>query len=433
MTGRAGTIRAVRVRLGPGLSAPLAASVALLLFACCLLLLVLTRDYRQALYGGGGTVTALVSAAVGLVVARRQPRNPIGWLLLGWALLVPVVGVALLYSVLDYRIRHGALPAGQVAVVAQAAAFLVAAASGLAVLLFPDGALASRWWRGVALAFLACCALFAVHQFVDQAAAAGARPVRVDWTGAPLASRAPAGAAASLARAGLAAGWLVLAGWLAFVGRQAVTFRHAAGLRRQQLKWLLAGAVSCVIATTVTIFWGGRSSGAAQAVQAAADLGAAALPVGIGIGILRYRLYEIDRVISRTLAYAIVTGLLIGLYACLTLLAAVVLPPSSPVVVAGATLVVAALFSPLRQRVQRVVDRRFNRARYDTDRMVAAFAARLKDAMDLDAVQADLASVIQQALEPAHTSVWIHTSPSTPPARGQSHDRRHSGVIRGTD
>jgi len=157
---------------GPGLLAPLAGSVVLLLFACCLLLLFLTRDYRQALYGGGGTVAALVSAAVGLVVARRQPRNPIGWLLLGWALLVPVVGVALLYSVLDYRIHHGALPAGQVAVVAQAAAFLVAAASGLAVLLFPDGALPSRWWRGAALAFLVCCALFAVHQFVDQAAAA---------------------------------------------------------------------------------------------------------------------------------------------------------------------------------------------------------------------------------------------------------------------
>jgi hypothetical protein len=191
------------------------------------------------------------------------------------------------------------------------------------------------------------------------------------------------------------------------VGRQAASFRHAAGLRRQQLKWLLAGAVSCVIATTVTIFWGGQSSGAAHAVQAAADLGAAALPVGIGIGIVRYHLYEIDRIISRTLAYAIVTGLLIGLYTSLVLVATLVLPPSSPVVVASATLVVAAAFSPLRQRVQRAVDRRFNRARYDADRMVAEFAARLKDAVDLDTVRIDLAGVVHRALEPTHASVWV--------------------------
>ncbi len=394
---------------GPGLLAALAVTVVLVLFASCLLLLVLTRDYRQALYGGGGAVTALVSAAVGFVVARRQPGNPIGWLLLSWALLVPVVGVALLYSVLDYRIHHGALPGGRVAVLAQAIAFLVAASSGLAVLLFPDGAAPSRRWRVVAWAFLACCALFTVHQFAGQAAAAAARPLHIDWTGAPLASPAPAGAAAAADRAGLAAGWLVLALWLVFVARQAVSYRHSAGQRRQQLKWLLSGAVCCVVATAVTIFWGGQSSGAAQAVQAAADLGAAALPVGIGIGILKYRLYEIDRVISRTLAYAIVTALLVGLYACLVLAAAVVLPPSSPVVVAGATLVVAALFSPLRRRVQRVVDRRFNRARYDADRMVAEFAARLKDAVDLDAVQDDLARTVRQALEPAHASVWIRT------------------------
>ena len=129
--------------------------------------------------------------------------------------------------------------------------------------------------------------------------------------------------------------------------------------------------------------------------------------MGIGIGILRYRLYEIDRVISRTLAYAILTGLLIGLYTSLVLVATVILPASSPVVVASATLVVAGVFSPLRRRVQRVVDRRFNRARYDADRMVAEFAARLKDAVDLDAARADLVAVVHQALEPAFATVWI--------------------------
>jgi hypothetical protein len=136
-------------------------------------------------------------------------------------------------------------------------------------------------------------------------------------------------------------------------------------------------------------------------------VGLAALPVGIGVGILKYRLYDIDRIISRTLAYAIVTGLLVGVYAGLVLLTTQVFRVHTPVAVAASTLAAAALFHPLRQRVQRAVDRRFNRARYDADQTVAAFAARLKDAVDLDAVRDDLASVVHQALEPAHVSLWI--------------------------
>ena len=135
--------------------------------------------------------------------------------------------------------------------------------------------------------------------------------------------------------------------------------------------------------------------------------GWAALPVSIGIAILRYRLYDIDRIISRTLAYAIVTGLLVGVYAGLVLLATRVLSFHTPVAVAASTLAAAALFNPLRRRVQRAVDRRFNRARYNAGKTVAAFAARLQDAVDLDAVQDDLAGVVHQALEPAHVSVWI--------------------------
>jgi hypothetical protein len=148
-------------------------------------------------------------------------------------------------------------------------------------------------------------------------------------------------------------------------------------------------------------------SAAANAAVNLLGIAVAALPVSIGVGILKYRLYEIDRIISRTLAYALVTGLLIGVYAGLVLLATDVLALASPVAVAASTLVAAALFSPLRRRVQRVVDRRFNRARYDADKTVAAFAARLKDAVDLDTVRDDLSGVVHQALEPAHVSVWI--------------------------
>jgi hypothetical protein len=138
-----------------------------------------------------------------------------------------------------------------------------------------------------------------------------------------------------------------------------------------------------------------------------AAIGFTALPVSMGIAILKYRLYDIDRVISRTLAYALLTGLLIGVYAGLVLLTTRVLAVSSSVAVAASTLAAVALFTPLRRRVQRTVDRRFNRARYDADRMVAAFAARLTGAVDLDMVSADLTGVAHAALEPAHVSVWI--------------------------
>jgi hypothetical protein len=138
------------------------------------------------------------------------------------------------------------------------------------------------------------------------------------------------------------------------------------------------------------------------------SVGILALPVSIGVAILKYRLYDIDRIISRTLAYAIVSGLLVGVYAGLVLLATRVMSLHSTVAVAAATLAAAALFNPLRRRVQRAVDRRFNRARYDADLTVAAFAARLKDAVDLDAVREDLAGAVQKALEPAHISVWMN-------------------------
>ena len=135
------------------------------------------------------------------------------------------------------------------------------------------------------------------------------------------------------------------------------------------------------------------------------------IPVAVGIAILKYRLYDIDRLISRTLAYAIVTALLVGLYAGLVLLAVRVLSITSPVAVAASTLAAAALFSPLRRRVQRVVDRRFNRVRYDADQTVAAFAARLRDTVDLDAMRSDLLTVVNTAVEPAHVSVWTVPRP----------------------
>ena len=146
--------------------------------------------------------------------------------------------------------------------------------------------------------------------------------------------------------------------------------------------------------------------------RVAADLGTVGvgvLPVAIGVAILRYRLYEIDRLVSRTLAYAVLTALLVGTFAGIVLLTTRVLPFSSPVAVAASTLAAAALFNPLRTRVQRLVDRRFNRARYDREALVAAFGAKLRDAVDSETVVAELAGAAASAVEPVHVSVWVRS------------------------
>jgi len=189
--------------------------------------------------------------------------------------------------------------------------------------------------------------------------------------------------------------------------------RGASMERRKQLAWL--GYVGVVTLGWITVlllgqlFGGGGPAWIGNVLWILSVLTpAAGIPVACVVAVLKYRLYDIDRLISRTVAYAIVTGVLVGVYAGLVLLATRVLPLHTPVAVAGSTLVAAALFSPLRRRVQLKVDRRFNRARYDADQMVAAFAGRLKDTVNLDSVRDDLATVVHRALEPTLMSVWIN-------------------------
>ena len=189
-------------------------------------------------------------------------------------------------------------------------------------------------------------------------------------------------------------------------------------------KWLASGGALTLIVLAVS--FGISSTNAAGEVL---GIGLAALPVGIGVGILKYRLYDIDRIISRAVSYAIVTGLLVRLYTGLVLLATQVMTVKSPVAVAGSTLVAAALFSPLRRRVQRVVDKRFNRVRYNADRTVAAFAARLRGAVDLDTVRADLLAVVNSAVEPAHISVWTAADGPGPPAQRRAQGNNRIGGL----
>jgi len=355
------------------------------------------------------SIAVLPLVFVGFVVARRQPGNPLGWMLLALVALLLLSGAGADYAWLSYRVGHH-LPLAVVGVFLAPGWVWLFVALPLVILLFPDGRVPSPRWRPVLWAYLAIAAswLGSIYAVTVQAIAAG--EIHLVAGGDLRAVDDPAGSSAWLGSVeGLILPMLAVF-WLAFVVGQVMAWRRADGERRQQLKWLMSGAAVCGAALAVTVVVSTLDTSASPAVQAVIDvatIGIAALPVSIGVAILKYRLYDIDRIISRTLAYAIVTGLLVGLYAGLVLLATRVLSFHSSVAVAAATLAAAALFNPLRRRVQLMVDRRFNRARYDADQTVAAFAACLKDAVDLDSVRDDLAGVVQEALEPAHVSVWV--------------------------
>jgi hypothetical protein len=264
---------------------------------------------------------------------------------------------------------------------------------GLIVLVFPDGALPSRVSRWLLWAYLAIYVFYVIATAVAAAGALAGHPVHVDASGGLTATDNPSGWYGTAQSLALAPATVL---WLGFAARQVVSWRRSAGDRRQQLKWLAGGAALAIASAVLAI----TSFGLAW-------FGFAALPVAMGVAILRYRLYDIDRIISRTVSYAIVTGLLVGVYAGLVILVTQVLGVRTPVAVAVATLAAVALFNPLRRRVQRLVDRRFNRARYDAERTVVAFSARLRGAPDLDVVRGDLLDVVARSLQPAHASLWL--------------------------
>ena len=343
---------------------------------------------------GGSTADGVVVvvfigafSTVGALLAWKRPENPIGWLLsaTGLACAVGVFGVFLAHF-------------PRTVTLAEWLGCMYLVGFGLCVfvvLLFPAGHLPSRRWRPLAWAAGAGLAGWVLG--------CAFAPTIITYSPSV---RNPVGAAGSAGDVfkvvAVGGGVLVAAAGLAAVLSLAFRYRRAGTTERAQLKWLVYAAAVIVVASLAAI------PVASNNLQNAISSGAVALvPVAIGIAVLRYRLYDIDRIISRTLAYAIVTGLLVGIYAGLVLLTTQVFRVHAPVAVAAATLAAAALFNPVRRRVQKAVDRRFNRARYDADQTVAAFAARLKDAVDLDAVRDDLAGVVTKALEPAHVSVWM--------------------------
>jgi MFS family permease len=356
---------------------------------------------------GGGTALFLVPGfgLVGAVVARRQPRNPIGWSMLGAALFIAVSGLASTYSVLDYRHHHGNLALGPVAVVLQPGWAPAIILFALSILLFPDGHLPSGKWRVPLVALVAAAAVWLAGAYALAADVIVAHDVRIDSTGNLVQGDHPTGNWAWWAVSQTVFFVILACVGVAWLVGQIPAYRRATGVRRAQLKWVLLGAGTALVGGMLSVTQ--SSSGISFVLGVVGTIGLLGLPIGIGIGITRYRLYEIDRLISRTLSYALLTGLLIGVFVGLVLLTTRVLPFSSPVGVAASTLAALALFNPLRGRIQRVVDRRFNRARYDAETTVTAFAARLRNAVDVDTVLDELAAAAGASLEPSHVSVWI--------------------------
>jgi hypothetical protein len=349
-----------------------------------------------------GIVFVIVLTAVGVVVARREPRNPIGWMLIGVALGVQAGNIGSDYAYLVYIFDHGTVPLGQVGVLLASSWLFSLALLPLIILFFPDGRHGSRWRWPVRI-YLAL-SVIVLAGTVSVAVADFSLRVPVNSSGEPIGLSDPHGVNAWVAPAQALWGvsLALLAG--AAVVYQVVSYRRASGVRRQQLKWLAAGAVVCVVCFIASSASGGGSS----TIGSLAFAGAlSALPICIGVAILKHGLYEIDRIISRTLSYALLTALLAGTFVGLVLLTTRLLPFSSTVGVAASTLTAAALFSPLRLRVQRIVDRRFNRARYDAEKTVEAFAARLRNAVDLDAVQQDLVDIVRTAVQPEHVTIWL--------------------------
>jgi hypothetical protein len=342
-------------------------------------------------------------AAVGTLVASRQPRNPIGWILLTIAFTATLGADSGFYSVRAYRIDHHGLPLSRLAVFLTQGWVSMLLLLPLPILFFPDGKV-SRRWRWTLWAYGVFAAVLLAHLLTLDLKAFTEQPVRVDSSG-ELKSLG-GGNSGGFAALGLL--WFAIS--LSWVIRQVVVYRRSTGDRRQQLKWLLAGGAVAVFGFGLAIGAGSSHSVVIRGLSHAGFIGLAALPIAIGIGILRYRLYDIDRLISRTLSYALLTGLLVGAFAGLVLLTTRVLPFSNPVGVAASTLAAAALFSPLRSRLQRLVDRRFNRATYDAEALVAAFGSRLRDSVEPDTVLRELTNAASGSLHPAHVSVWVRSA-----------------------
>jgi hypothetical protein len=341
----------------------------------------------------------------GTVLASRRRSNPVGWLLLALGLVAATRGLAGEYVryALAGPSHHSAVWAAWYA----GWALIVLFPDGLLtflLVLFPDGRPLTRRWGAVLWIAAGLAGSFLVITWL------GPTPITLGG-GVPSVPNPTAIQGLSHVLYGTLGGgvWFVGFGVLLLaVVSVVLRYRRSAGEERLQLKWFAyAAAVSLgLLFALLPVAPMGTAGQAAYDVAIVAGIGLA-LPVAIGISVLKYRLYAIDKIISRTVSYALVTGLVVGVYlGCVALLTRV-LPVRGSVGVAVSVLAAAALFNPLRRRVQSLVDQRFDRARYDSERVVAQFSVQLRDQVDLDVLGEDLRGVVDHVLAPEHLSLWV--------------------------
>ena len=339
---------------------------------------------------------------VGLVLAIRRPENPIGWLFL-------VCGAGFITGIFSTEYVGRVVIVGMTLPAAGLADWMGAWIGALSIslaliwipLLFPDGRLVGPRWLPLA--------------WVDAVfVAAGTVAAMVLPTGAgysghlpnPIGASGPVGDAAKAITDAYFPIMVVLG--IGSLASLVVRFRRSRGVERQQLKWFIFAGTFLIFAVILAVAT--QSDLAWYAIM----FGLASLPVAAGIAILRYRLYDIDRLVSRTIAYALVTGALVAVYLMVNLgltTALSTVARTNSVAVATSTLVVAALFTPLRRRIQRLVDHRFDRARYDAERTTSAFSDRLRDEVDLTTVASDLDRTVRTAIAPTTVGVWLRGGP----------------------
>jgi hypothetical protein len=362
-----------------------------------------------------GFVVALLVAftafmVVGAVIVAHRPGNLIGWIFVAIGLLAGTGLLALEYAIYAYITRPGSLPG---AVLAAWYSWwwepMLILILVFTPLLFPTGRLLSPRWRPIAVLAAVATTVVAVLHALQPTITLQNRdytiPNPIGLAGVPDPDDSPVGA--------VLYGIFLVCGVAAMVS-VVVRFRRAQGVERQQLKWFTFAVVLAVLAQPVTDY---LFPGIGSVVF---GVSVALVPIAAGIAILRYRLYDIDRLINRTLVYGLLTALLAGVYAGAVLVLGQVFggvgrdPPSW--IVAGATLAVATLFRPARRRIQQAVDRRFNRRKYNTAKTIQAYSTRLRDQVDLDTLSTELLAVVDQTMEPTQLSLWLR--PSAPGSSG---------------